>query len=437
MGIDAAIIGAWVLGVYLSRRVFGDIFTPLCIYVSTWCTCLLLFRFRLIEYTALEPRTWLLIAGGMVSFCAGCLLCRASSHKRHRSEVQVFTNLPWLRVAILSLLALNIVGFALFTARMSDIYGFQTYFTDPSIIRADAREWTSSGAVGALTLLCYPLVACSLIYILESGKLTLLTASGLAVPAAETYLLTDRLTLITFMGCAFFIWIYHGKRRAFDRRVVCLLGTGLICGLAYFLAVGGLYEKLVTVASPSFQYSTVARHSQLGLRVLDPYVYVTGSFPTFQAAMSDVDRFSWGTQTLYPLARVFYGLGILERKPEAIDFTSYFVPIPFNTYTWLFPFYRDFGICGVLFLPCLIGWLETRLFLRMKEAPTLFSLSGSAALAAATALTAFGFIQYDFILWNFLIVMFFVSNKVSSMCRVYLSSAAAPILKNRRAIRLA
>ena len=285
----------------------------------------------------------------------------------------------------------------------------------PSIIRADAREWTSSGAIGLLTLLSYPLFVSSLIYNLESRKLSWLTVLGLIVPAVETYLLTDRLTLIIFITCAFFIWIYHSKRTVLDRPVIYLMGGALICVLTYFLAVGGLYGRLVTPASPSFRYSTVQQHSQLSLRILDPYVYVTGNFPAFQAAVQDTDRLSWGAQTLYPLARLSYGLGILERKPEATDFTFYFVPIPFNTYTWLFSFYSDFGIWGVLLVPGLIGWLETRLYVRMKNMPTVFALSAAAALAATTAFTAIGFIQYDFMLWVFLIVMFFVSKKSCSM----------------------
>jgi oligosaccharide repeat unit polymerase len=256
------------------------------------------------------------------------------------------------------------------------------------------------------------LLASSLIHILESRKLTLLTIVGVAVPTAETYLLTDRLTLITFMTCSFFIWIYHSRRRTFDRKVIYFLGGGLLCILVYFLAVGGFYRRLVTPTSASFRYSTVDRDSQLGLRLLDPYVYVTGSFPTFQAAMNDVDHLSWGTQTFYPLARLLYAVDVIERRPEASDFTFYFVPIPFNTYTWLYSFYYDFGICGVLLLPGLIGWLETRLYVHMKGVPTVFSVAGSAALAAATAFTAFGFIQYDFMLWSFVVVMFVVSKKV-------------------------
>jgi oligosaccharide repeat unit polymerase len=371
----------------------------------------------------------------MVSFGIGCLLSVAKLSKRQHSRRQVFTSLPWLRLAILTLLALNTIGFALFAAKMANTYGFQTYFTDPRIIRADAREWSSFGALGALTLLSYPLVACSLVHILDSGRLTWLTTFGFAVPALETYLLTDRLTLITFMACSFFIWIYHGKRTAFDRKAMSLLGTGLLCGLAYFLVVGGLYGKLVTLASPSFQYSTISKNSQLGLRVLDPYVYATGSFPTFQAAMNDVDHFSWGTQSLYPLARVLYGLGVLQRKPDAVDFTFYLVPIPFNNYTWLFTFYSDFGVCGVLLLPGLIGWFETRLYVRMREAPTLFSISGSSALAAATALTACGFVQYDFILWYFLLVMFFVSKKVCLRSNGSVRSPAVRALENLTAVR--
>jgi len=432
---NLVLVAVWALGIQLSRRVFADVFSPFCIYISSWCICLFLFRLQLLKYTELEVKTWLLMAGGMLSFSAGCLIFGAFSQKPRRKQVQVFTSLPWLRVAILTLLALDIMGFAFFAMRMSETYGLETYFTDPRIIRADAREWTSSGAIGVLMLLCYPLFAASLIYILESRKLTWLTVLGLLVPAAETYLLTDRLTLVVFFTCSFFVWIYHSKRTAFDRRALYLLTGGVICVLVYFIAVGNLYKKLVTPSSPTFQYSTISGDSELGVRLLDPYVYVTGSFPTFQAAVTDVDHFSWGTQTFYPAARLLYGIGVLERNPEASDFTFYFVPIPFNTYTWLYSFYCDFGICGVLLVPGLIGWFETWLYVRMKERPTVFSTSGSAALAAATTLTVCGFIQYDLILWNFLMVMFLVSKKTCSARTGSLRSVARRPLAGRNVLR--
>jgi hypothetical protein len=77
MLIDLLIAGTWAAGIYLSRRIFSDMFTPLCVYVSTWCACLLLYRMRLVEYSVLEPKTWLLIAGGGASFCLGCVLSQA------------------------------------------------------------------------------------------------------------------------------------------------------------------------------------------------------------------------------------------------------------------------------------------------------------------------------------------------------------------------
>jgi oligosaccharide repeat unit polymerase len=410
MLIDLLLLSAISLSGHLSWKLYRDIFTPLCVYVSTWCTCLLLFRLRFVEYGTLELKTALLFGAGIVSFCLGCAACKENV-KKARIDTQVFISLPWLQVAILVLLVLDVVGFALFAARMSDVYGLQTYFTDPAIIRADAREWTKAGAIGALILLCYPLFISSLIHILEARRLSLLAVIGIVVPVAETYLLTDRLTLIIFMTSSFFIWIYHTRRRTFDRKVVYFLGGGLLCILVYFLAVGGFYRRLVTPASTSFRYSSIDSNSQIGIRLLDPYIYVTGSFPTFQAAMNDVDHLSWGTQTFYPLARLLYAMDIIERRPEASDFTFYFVPIPFNTYTWLYSFYSDFGICGVLLLPALVGWLQTKLYVRMKETPTVFSLAGSSALAAATAFTAFGFIQYDFMLWSFIAVMFLVSKR--------------------------
>lgn len=409
MGIDATLIAVWVLGVVLSQRLFRDIFTPLCIYVSVWCACLLLFRLRLIAYDPLEARTWLLIFGGMASFGAGCWLASLKLGRPRNCPRQRRASQPAFRAAVLVLLVLAATGIILFAARMASIYGFSTYFSDPSVIRADAPTWTRMGALGALVLLCYPLFVCSLIDIFATRKVRWFTCVGLVIPVAETYLLTDRGTLIGYMICSFFVWVYHSKRRRPDSKAVLLVSAGVVCGLIYFLAVGGLYDKLIEITSPAAEYTTFVPQSGTELRLLTPYVYATGAFPTFQAAMNDVQMKSWGTQSFYPLARVLHKVGILERQPVAADFTFYLVPVPFNNCTWLFAFYTDFGACGVLLLPLVVGWGETRLYVRMKESPTIFSVAGSAALAAATALTPFGFVQYDFILWYFLVAMLLVS----------------------------
>ena len=114
----------------------------------------------------------------------------------------------------------------------------------------------------------------------------------------------------------------------------------------------------------------------IGLDLLfsNPYIYATGSFVTMQQAMDDVRGQVWGTRTFFPIARFLYAIDALKQRPEEANMDFYLVPIPYNTYTYLFAFYEDFGLAGVLFFPFLLGYLETRLYLSMKAQTTLFSI---------------------------------------------------------------
>src|SRR5689334_11503494 len=90
MWINLSLVMVWVLAVYLSRKRYGDVFTPLCVYTSIWCICLLLFHLRLIDYNELGRKTVLLISGSMLGFGSGCFLAGTVNQRRKRSSPRAF-----------------------------------------------------------------------------------------------------------------------------------------------------------------------------------------------------------------------------------------------------------------------------------------------------------------------------------------------------------
>jgi oligosaccharide repeat unit polymerase len=133
--------------------------------------------------------------------------------------------------------------------------------------------------------------------------------------------------------------------------------------------------------------------------------------------MRDVHGHLWGVRTFFPVARLLYAVDILEHRPEEASLQFYLVPIPFNTYTYLFAFYEDFGVLGVVCFPFLLGYLETRLYLSMKARPSIFSVAGTGSLMAVNIFTVFIALQSTILIWYYLCVMFIISEWCSRRIR--------------------
>jgi oligosaccharide repeat unit polymerase len=406
MLINLLLVGALLFGGYLSSKLYRDVFTPLCVYVSIWCVCLLLFHLRIfVDYYALRLKFGLIIAASIMSFVTGCLLAGRNKQPRARSVA----NLRRFEIAIKVLIIFSFCGVILFAIRMDSIYGLATYFVDPSLLRSDFQNWPRIGMLASLVLLNYPLAMCCLIHVLQTKRLRWFTCLGFFLACTQSYLLTDRVTLVVFCITGTFVWAYlNGWQRISG---TLLIKMGFVVGLtiAYFLGIGNFFGKLISGDSHQWEVQYLSRSSELDLLFSNPYIYATGSFVTMQQAMDDVRGHMWGTRTFFPIARVLYAIDALKHRPEEASMDFYFVPIPYNTYTYLFAFYEDFGLAGVLFFPFLLGYLETRLYLSMKAEPTLFSVSGTASLMAVNIFTVFIALPSTILIWYYFIVLFAIS----------------------------
>jgi len=400
------------MAMYLSHKLYRDLFTPLCVYVSMWLACLLLFRLRLVNYFELETRTVILVGTSIVAFALGCVI--AGRGRRPDGKVlgvSVALQQDRLILVIKTLLVLNFVGLLVFVFRMSSSYGLANYALDPSFIRGEAGDWTHAGLLGLLLMLDYPLLVCSWIHRLRTSRWQWFSFLGLLLPVVQTYLKLDRGTLTVYVITCLFVWIYWNGWRKVNWKIIrrlVMLG-GLL--FMYFLAIGLLLGKTVSGAMESSVYDVRDFNisSAAGLALASPYIYATGAFPTFQEAMADVHELSWGAHSFYPIARLFYGLGILKERPEGFMYSFYLVPIPFNTYTQLFAFYQDFGSPGVVFMPLFLGWFETRRYLQMRAHPDVFSLGATSALMVLNVFSVFIPLITGVSLWYCLLILYWIS----------------------------
>jgi len=128
MAINLLLLLTWGASIWFSWKLYRDLFTPLCLYASVWCICLLLFRLRLVLYYQLSRTTVLLIAGSIAGFAAGCFTARRRLRVIKGSSLSR-PAIRWTRLeaAIKLMLILNLSGELLFTWHMSRTYGLATY----------------------------------------------------------------------------------------------------------------------------------------------------------------------------------------------------------------------------------------------------------------------------------------------------------------------
>lgn len=406
---DVGLVIAIIAAFFLSRKRYGDIFTPLFIYVAIWCGCLFLFRMRLVNYDVLGTSVILVIAGSILAFVLGCLI--AGRPRNCRGSV-FSVSLQRLEKVIRVLDYTSLAGLLIFLLRSARVFGLSAYLNDPDVIRLGYEDLGRVGPLALLLSAIYPLSVCSLIHVLVSKKVRWFAGVGLILPAVQGFLTMSRNNLGVPLIAGAFVWFYYRGWRGLNRRIMTVCAGALALVLLYFVGVGFWYGKEATAPEYSlYRDRDISITSSVGLQLAFPYMYATGNFPTLQAAMGDVHGRLWGERTLFPIARLLYGIGLLQERPENATLEFYYVPVPFNTETYLFGIYEDFGSAGIIVYPFLLGCVGTRLYLAMRERPTIFSVGCTAVLMVVIVYSVFISLASTFQVWLWVITLLAISRK--------------------------
>jgi oligosaccharide repeat unit polymerase len=255
----------------------------------------------------------------------------------------------------------------------------------------------------------YPLSVCSLIHFLGSNRLRWFSATGFLLPFAQGYLTMSRNSMAIPVATALLVWIYLRGWRTLNRQL--LIWSTRILGIivVYFIGVGAWFGKLASSDTSAYSQEDFNVRSQIAMQFVDPYIYATADFPTLQAAMADVHGHLWGVRTLFPIARLVYALGLLRERPENASLEFYFVPIPSNATTYLFSVYEDFGAVGIVVFPFLFGLAATKVYLRMREAPSIVLVGGAAAFMVVVLYSVFIALGSTILVWSYVCVLYVIS----------------------------
>src|SRR5260370_12372750 len=379
-----------VTSIWVSSRMFGHPISPFSVFYGVWFITLALFFLRLVEYTPVRAQAWRLVVLNLASFGFGWMLAylfQGSGVSRWRSQLAVENISPErLRKIIFLFFLLGMIGLADFLWQVQRTIGLATFWESPHEIRWEMRL---GGVLAELfqlfTWLNVANVVLGVFYlaVLKGDRrryiLTIVAASAFA-----TLLVTDRSRFF----CAA-LWTGFLLAHARNWKARRILTVGLVVALilmVQFFAVGAWIGK---VAENNPELLATATVSEPYFAFLEPYIYLTGSFPALQAYIDSAPESTAGSMTFYPSFKVKRMVDPSVKLPIYVP-EPFSVPLEFNTFTWLHPFYSDFGFAGVVLGPWTIGVIAGLVYFQMRRSCSFNGLYINRLICYGLALSFIG-----------------------------------------------
>lgn len=441
-GLSIGLLFIAALAVPISRRATGDFFTPAALFLATWCAALGLYFLRLLPYPPMETRTLLFVGAVITLFVAasavGHWIARSADRRPARRPATVADG--W--VFAYSVVAL--AGVAWYVWLVVTILGPDA-FREGAPIRTALGTYKIPSAFLFLEYFCIatPLLAAALL--MTGTRIRPVILLGPVLCAFATWITTDRTQFFVLMLGMFFMYVFRQHRRL---SWPGLMTVGAVAGVLLagnFLLVGawigktpgnlGILAGLPAVSasagssaapaasppeaaapvpgspdeaasppaaptgesapSPVIQ-PVLARLEAMIRRGTTLYLYTTGSFAALDLLLDDPPALTGGLHTVYPVARLLQRAGLAD-GPIPSDIPPYRAlrlqsggEIQFNSYTFLYYPWMDFGWWGALAYVAGVGLLSGALYgiaRQRRDSPVLLLLM--AHLSTALVLSVF------------------------------------------------
>jgi len=375
---------------FLSSRYFGHLLSPFSVFYGIWFFTLGLYHLRWVEYTPVRSYVWTLITLNLGMFGLGWLLAYlfcAPTWSRRRLEFSTQWISPERLLKVIFLFFfLGMIGLADFLWQVKATVGLNTYWDSPHEIRWEMQLG------GALTerfqLFCWLNVAC---IVLGMFYLTVLKGSRrraiwliVIVSTFATFLVIDRSRFF----CAA-LWTSYVLAHARSWKARKVLTTGLVVGVLLMLQFFAIAAWIGKMAINNPELLGAATLDESYFAFLSPYTYLTGNIPALQAYIDSVPESTTGAMTFHPVFKVAHMVDPTIKVPDYVA-EPYSIPMEFNTFTWLHPFYSDFGFAGILLGPWVVGLLAGLMYFQMRRSYSFYSLYANGLLCYGLTLSVIG-----------------------------------------------
>ena len=347
--LDAAVVAVigTVTALWVARRLDG-IVNPVSLYISAWTACLSLFLLRLLPYEYLRPSTVAIIWTSSGCFIGGVLITRLRGWRAlsadiagrySRQDAAATRNV--ITVIMVTLLGLEMLAFSLYLIEVASIRGIGSFLTNLAavrILKPDLRYPAILLWAGAIY--CW-LLAAGRAHDSPDG-LPRWLMWGVPV-ALIPFLMTTGRTELFFVAITAVVarFLRDGRHISLTKFELAVTPAIAVILLVFFVGLSYLLGKFAADTAVEFGFP------ERLILLADPYIYATGGFAALNQLLSDVTVGGdlSGPLTFWPAHRLLYALGV---APTPVSWVADYVEIPnlFNTYTFLEPYYRDYGVLG-------------------------------------------------------------------------------------------
>jgi len=392
-----------VFGLLVSKRVFHDFFTPPAIYNFFWCFALATLELGWVSFDPLGATVWKAIGLSYLGFMTGCLIIffYGLTRKNWRTAQPNLGNCskPRMETALAFLFILGIIGFGVQLIHLQMEVGLSSFITDPQRVRDMHSNVKFFGFFDILNLGNFVLALMYLLMYRQPKKWVLLMMLWALM---TTFVSTDRTRFFYTIIWAFYAFVYLKWRVDLSRRIIVtgLVVLGILMG--FFMLIAKIYVK--QAYDDNMEYINLPPDYAL---MVDPYIYLTGSFPVLQAVLADEQERTLGKYTFEPAVKLIEVVYPDLSRAEIVS-KFYRVPVELNVGTYVQPFYLDWGWPGLIAVPFLIGLLTSALYLQMRQSKSLLNVYAMSLMSFCITISIFvnHFTQVS--TWFFLLVGFLV-----------------------------
>ncbi len=346
-----------ILSIWISNKVFKSYASPLGVMSFIWFFVLGMYHLRLYPYHPLEATTWICVLGGLGLFYVGSIMAIGlnigsnGSNREHAPYEQI--DLYKLRKITVIFWIIGVIGFLFLSLRIVYLFGITSFFKNPQIVH-DNFTVRYFGYLWLLNALA-PVLAYVYLRIAKRNRVFM----WIIIISSLTMLLfsISRTNALRALLMMFFVDTFLRISKHPFR-----------VGLTIALIVIILFASFSYIKSPTFaQRLEQSSFKPKILKRLSPaYGYLTAPIATFEAMRKDVERFDYGINTFVSIAKFLHIFWPDTRLPEWPG-KYYANPIRCNVYTYLEPYYKDFGVYGVIVFCFLQGFLVTFFYVRMVK----------------------------------------------------------------------
>jgi oligosaccharide repeat unit polymerase len=349
----------------------ADILSPARVFGFVWSVAIGLADLKLSRLQhewSLEE--WLLLFIGVVSFLLGISYASIlSERERPLSMKERRVVLRAQPIGDRTLFRLILITFLLYAVAYSAsvwITGFIPLFSrNPTIMRT---KFTVFG-IGLLNHAAPSILFFIVEYILlVKNRLPQKIALGIVFLTTMTsyFLLLQRFDF-AIAAVLIFVFMYYSSEFLRLRNVI-LVGLGFVAvfyGISSIRLVGHIanYGYLVSRMRFPIQYAFVT----------EPYMYLVTNLENFVHAASRINQFTFGYYT-FDFVTALTGLKHWIADYAQLAESPYMIA-GYNTYTFLWPFYRDFGIPGLVVFPLAEGFIISWVYCAMKRDPSILRIA--------------------------------------------------------------